>query len=89
MVVMDPTQETMALSVINQLASAIVELSAITKIHKYKRFHERDHFISMAMEVHCTLGCDMDHFMKKCACVFHDKQSGIHLSSSFCIQIFR
>jgi len=86
---MDPTQKTMALSVISQPTSVIVELSAITKIHKYKRFHERDHFISMAMKVHCTFRCDMDHFMKKCACVFHDKQLGSHLSLSFCIQIFR
>jgi len=43
----------------------------------------------MAMEVHNALGRDMDHFIKECACLFHDRKSGDHLSLSFCIQFFR
>jgi hypothetical protein len=42
----------------------------------------------MAMEVHSTLGHDMDRFIKECACIFHDRQSKGHLSLSFCIQFF-
>jgi len=49
-----------------------VELSAIIKIHKYKGLHEGHHFILMAMEMHNTHGWDMDHFIKECACFFHD-----------------
>jgi hypothetical protein len=41
------------------------------------------------MEVHGVPGRDMDHFIKECACFFHDRQSGGHLSLSFCIQFFR
>jgi hypothetical protein len=44
-----------------------MELSAIAKIHKYKRLHEGHHFVPMAMEVHNAHGRDMDHFIKKCA----------------------
>jgi hypothetical protein len=36
MVVIDPTWETMASSVISQLANAITKLNAITKIYKYR-----------------------------------------------------
>jgi len=50
-----------------------VELSAIIKIHKYKGLHEGHHFILMAMEMHNTHGWDMDHFIKECACFFHDR----------------
>jgi hypothetical protein len=50
--VTDLTWETMATSVINQPIGAIVELSAIAKIHKYKGLHDKHHFIPMAMEVH-------------------------------------
>jgi hypothetical protein len=46
----------MALSVINRLIGAAMELNAIAKIYKYKRLHERQHFILMAMEVHGALG---------------------------------
>jgi hypothetical protein len=66
-VIIDSTWEIMASSVINLLAGAVVELSAIFKIHKYRRLHERCHFISMAMEVHDTRGCDMDCFIRECA----------------------
>jgi hypothetical protein len=41
------------------------------------------------MEVHDTLGCDMDHFIRECAYLFHDKQLKGHLSLSFCIQFFK
>jgi hypothetical protein len=37
--------------------------------------------------VHNALERDMDHFIKECACLFHDRQSGGHLSLSFYIQI--
>jgi hypothetical protein len=37
----------------------------------------------MATEVHGALGHDMDHFIKECARLFHDKQSGGHLSFFF------
>jgi hypothetical protein len=42
----------------------------------------------MAMEVHGTFEHDMDHVIKECAHLFHDRQSGAHLSWSFCIQFF-
>ncbi len=59
-------REMVALSVISQP----VERSAITKIRKYRRFHEGHHFIPMAMEVHDTLEHDMDHLIRECACFF-------------------
>jgi hypothetical protein len=43
----------------------------------------------MAMEVHNAPGRDMDCFIKECVRVFHNRQSGGHLSLSFCIQFFR
>jgi hypothetical protein len=43
----------------------------------------------MAMEVHNAPGHDMDHFIRECACLFHERWSGGHLSLSFCIQFFR
>jgi hypothetical protein len=42
----------MALSVISRSLGAIVELSTIVKIYKYRRLQEGHHFIPMAMEVH-------------------------------------
>jgi hypothetical protein len=66
-----------------------VELSAITKNHKYKGLHEGHHFTSMAMEMHGAPGHDMDRFIKECARLFHDRQSKGHFSLSFCIQVFR
>ncbi len=41
------------------------------------------------MEVHNALGRDMDHFIRECACLFHDRRSKGQLSLSFCIQFFR
>jgi hypothetical protein len=58
----NPMQETMDSSVINRPTSAIVELNAITKFHKYRRFHEGHHFILMAMEVHSALGAQYGSF---------------------------
>jgi hypothetical protein len=69
----NPTQKTMATNVINRLGAVITKFNAIAKIHKYKRIHERHHFISMAMEVHGALWHDIDRFIKECACLFHNK----------------
>jgi hypothetical protein len=59
-------------SVINQPTCTIAKLNAIAKIRKYRRFQEGQHFISMAMEVHNTLGHVMDCLIKECANLFHD-----------------
>jgi hypothetical protein len=88
-VVTNLTREMVAMSVISQPTSAIVEFNAIVKIHKYKRLHEGHHFILMAMEVHGTPECDMDSFIKECVCLFHNRWSRGHLSLYFCIQFFR
>jgi hypothetical protein len=64
----------MAMSVISQPVGVVAKPNAIVKIRKYKRIHEGHHFIPMAMEVHGTLEHDMDHFIKECAHLFHDKQ---------------
>jgi hypothetical protein len=77
-----------ALSVIIRLAGATVKFSTISKIHKYRRLQKGHHFILMAMEVHDTTGCDMNHFIKECARLFHNRQSRGHLSLFFCIQFF-
>jgi len=69
----DSTSKTIVLSVITQLVGAIVKLSVIVKIHKYKGLYEGHHFIPMAMEVHDTPRCDIDRFIKECACLFHDR----------------
>ncbi len=66
-----------------------MELSAIAKIHKYRRLHERHHFILMAMEVHGTPECDMDCFIKERVHLFHNRRSEGHLSLFFCIQFFK
>ncbi len=68
--VIDSTQKTMVINVISQPVGAIVKLSTIAKIHKYKGLHERHYFIPMAMEVHGALGHDMDRFIKECAGLF-------------------
>jgi hypothetical protein len=88
-VVTDLMREAMVSNVISRSTSAIVKLSAIVKIHKYRRLHEKHHFTLMAVKMHNTLERDMDHFMKECACFFHDRRSRGHLSLSFCIQFFR
>jgi hypothetical protein len=43
----------------------------------------------MAMKVQKTPRRDMDHCIKECACLFHSRRLGSHLSLSFCIQFFR
>jgi len=88
-VVINPTWETMASSVISRLVGAIAKLNTIIKIYKYKRFQERHLFISMAMEVHGAPMHDMDRFIRECTRLFHDRQSKGHLSLSFCIQFFK
>jgi len=62
----------MALSVISQPTNGVAKLSVITKIHKYRKFHDHDehHFIPMAMKVHNTPRHDMDPFIKVCARLF-------------------
>jgi hypothetical protein len=79
----------MAMNVISQPTNATIELSTIAKFCKYKGLHEGHHFIPMAMEVHGTLGCDMDCFIRECAHIFHDRQSRVHQSLSFYIQFFK
>ncbi len=79
----------MASNVISRSANAIAKLNVIAKIYKYRGHHEGHHFIPMAMEVHGTLGRDMDCFIKECACFFHNKRSRGHLSLSFYIQFFK
>ncbi len=78
-----------ASNVINQPTNAVVNLNIITKIHKYRGFHDEHHFIMMAVEVHGALGWDMDHFIREYAHLFQDRCLGNHLSLSFCIHFFR
>jgi hypothetical protein len=61
-VVIDPTWETMAMSVIIQPTCLITKLITIAKICKYKRFHEGHNLIPMAMG-HNAPEHDMDHFI--------------------------
>jgi len=87
--VIDSIRETLASSVISPLVGAIVETSAIAKIHKYRRFQKGHHFILMAMEVHGAPEHDMDRFIKEFVHLFHNRQSKGHLYLSFCIQFFK
>jgi hypothetical protein len=64
---MDSTWEMVVMSVISQPIGVVAKLNTITKICKYKRIHEKHHFILMAMKVHDPPKCDMDHFIKECA----------------------
>jgi hypothetical protein len=66
-VVIDSTQETVTMSVINQPTNAAMKLNTITKIHNYRRLREEHHFIPMSMEVHDAFECEMDCFIKECA----------------------
>jgi hypothetical protein len=68
--VIDMMQETMVSNVISRPTCVAVEFSAIVKIFKYKGFHKGHHFISMAMEVHGTLKCDMDCFKSNVSIFF-------------------
>jgi hypothetical protein len=62
---------------------------AIVKICKYRRIHERHHFIPMTMKVHDALSHDIDCFINECARLFHNRQSRGHLFLSFYIQFFK
>jgi len=88
-VVTNLTLEVMVTNVINQPIGVVVKLNAIVKICKYKRLHERHHFILMAMEVHDARRCDMDHFIMKCARLFHDRLLKDHQLLYFCICFFK
>jgi len=88
-VIINPMRKTMISGVINQPTNVVAKLSVITNIHKYKGLHEGHHFISMAMELHNAFRCDMNHFIKECARLFHDRQLKNHLSLFFCIQFFK
>jgi hypothetical protein len=88
-VVTNPMWETMALSVISQPTDVVVDLSTIVKICKYRGLHEGHHFIPMAMEVHGTPWCNMDHFIRECVCLFQSRRSRNHLFLSFYIQFFK
>jgi hypothetical protein len=81
--------ETVATNVINPPRGATMEFNSIAKTGKYKRLHEGHHFIMMVMEVHDTPKRDMDHFIKECVFLFHDRRLRYHLSLSFYIQFFK
>jgi len=61
------------MSVISWPVGVLMKFNAIIKICMYRRLHDEHHFISMAMEAHDTPKCDMDHFIKECACLFHNR----------------
>ncbi len=65
-IIMNLTQEMVATNVIHQITGVVAKLNTIIKIHKYRRIHEKHHF----MEVHGTLGRDIYHFIRECACIF-------------------
>jgi hypothetical protein len=88
-VVIDPTWKTVTLSVITWLVGAILKLNAIVKFRKYKGLHEGHRFILMAMEVYIAPWRDMDHLIRECAHLFHDKWSENDLSLYFCILFFK
>jgi hypothetical protein len=71
--VINPTQEIVVLNVISQPTCAIVKLGTIIKIRKYKGFHEGHHFIPRAMEVHGAFRHNIDHFIKECVHLFHNR----------------
>jgi len=80
----DPTWKLVALNVIGWPVNSIAKLNTITKIHKYKRFHEGHQFILMAMEMHDAPKHDMGHFIKECAYLLHDRQLKGYLSLFLC-----
>ncbi len=79
----------MVASIISRLVGTTMKFSSNSKICKYKKFREGHHFTSMAMEVYCTFGRDMDHFIKEYASFFHNLKLKGHLSLLFCIQFFK
>jgi hypothetical protein len=83
------TWEIVTSNVISQSANVAMKFNIIIKIRKYRRLHEGHHFIPLALKLNNTLERDMDHFMKECAYLFHNRRSRSHLSLSFCIHFFR
>jgi len=71
--VIDLMWDIVASNVINWLIGAAIELNTFSKISKYKRLHEGHHFIPTAMDMHGTCVHDMDHFIKECVHLFHDR----------------
>jgi hypothetical protein len=71
----DPMGEIMVSNVISRLVNVVAKCNAIIKICKYRRLHEKHHFVPMPMEIQNIFGRDMDRFIKECACFFHDRQS--------------
>jgi hypothetical protein len=68
-----------ATNFITQPINALAKFNVIAKIYKYRRFHERHHFIPMAMEVHNTPRHDMDCFIKELVVFFTiDNQNVIY-----------
>jgi len=67
-------RETVASNVNSRLIVGTMQLNAIAKIRKYKGFHDGYCFISMAMEVHCTPGRDMDHFIRSIFSTIDDQK---------------
>jgi hypothetical protein len=84
-VVVDPTHDTLAITIISRPTNVGTKLNIIVKISEHRRFHEKRHFIPIAMEVHCAPECDMDCFTRECAHLFHNRQSRDHLVLSICI----
>lgn len=76
-------------SVISWPTNAVVELNAIAKICKYKRFHEGYYFILMAMEVHDTFEHDIGPFIRECVFFFHHRWSKRWFVFFFYIQFSR
>ncbi len=72
-VIINLAHEMMVTNVINRPTSVIVKLNVIAKIRKYRKFYEGHHFILMAMEMHCALKCDIDHFIRECVRLFHNR----------------
>jgi hypothetical protein len=67
------TWDTIISNVISQPIGVIAKFNAIIKIHKYGKLQKGHHFIPMTMEMHDTLGCDMDCFIRQCAHLFHNR----------------
>jgi hypothetical protein len=82
-VVTDLMRKMVFLNVISRPTNVLAKLNVIAKIRKYRGLHEGHHFIPLAMEVHNTLGRDMDCFIKECARLFHDRQLKGHYPCFF------
>ncbi len=72
-VVINLMWEMVFLNVINWPPSVAMKFIVIAKICKYEGLREGHHFLPMTMEVHDALKHDMDHFIRECACLFHNR----------------